>query len=147
VPTSPGMAAFLRSLLCVTLFAATGCGPVPPALAPIKGSVTRAGNPLAEAKIVLHPLEPQPAGLPKPIAYADGAGNFSVTTLSHGDGALPGNYTVTVELRALRRAGEEEIRDGKNLLPPRFADPQTSQLKKEVLPGENRWEPIEIPAR
>jgi hypothetical protein len=132
-------------LLCVMMPLIAGCGSDAPHFAPTEGTVTQMGKPLAEAKIVLHPLEMQPTGLPLPIAISDEAGHFRVTTLSNNDGALPGKYTVTVELRALRRAGEEMVRDGKLLLPPRYADPATSDFKREIHPGENHWEPIALP--
>lgn len=137
-------AAFHGAVICAGVLLA-GCGSDRPQLAPVSGSVTQAGKPVAEAQVVLHPLEPQPVELPKPIAVTDESGRFHVSCLSQGDGALPGEYAVTVELRALRQAGEEMIRDGKHLLPARFADPATSGIMKEVLPGDNHWDPIAIP--
>jgi hypothetical protein len=142
-----GKAASFRCTWIIVVLTLAGCGKDPPLLAPIKGSVTQGGKPLAEAKIVLHPLDRLPVEIPKPIAYTDESGQFEVTSLTHGDGALPGKYTVTVELRAPRRAGEEMIRDGKNLLPARFSDASTSGITKEVVPGGNNWDPIEIPSR
>lgn len=139
-------AARFRCTWIILALTIVGCGEGHPTLAPIHGTASQAGKPLAEAKIVLHPLEPQPEGLPKPIAFTDEAGQFIVTSLSQGDGALPGKYAVTIELRALRQAGEEMIRDGKNLLPGRFADPSTTETSKEVAPGENIWH-LEIPLR
>lgn len=142
-----GKAASFRCTWVILGLVLAGCGEERLTLAPIRGSVSQAGKPLAEAKIVLHPLDLQLVELPKPIAYTDEAGQFVATSLSQGDGALPGKYAVTVELRALRQAGEEMIRDGKNLLPARYANPTTSGITREVAPGENVWEPIEIPTR
>lgn len=130
------------SIACCAIL--SGCGPDGPELAPIHGSITQAGGPIAEARIVLHPLSAVPESLPQPQATTDANGQFDVTTLEQGDGALPGKYAVTVQLRAPRRHGEETIRDGKNLLPPRYANPQTSGIVREVHPGENNWAAIEL---
>ena len=147
------MVSCVRNALCrggllgVVLLFSSGCGSDLPKFAPISGMVTQAGKPIAEAKIVLHPQEVQPTALPKPFAISDESGRFAITTLTARDGALPGKHAVTVELRAPRQAGEEMVRDGKHLLPARFADPATSGLTREVQPGENQWEPIDLPAR
>lgn len=134
----------ILALMCLFL---VGCESEVPTLAPVDGTLTQAGKPIAEAVIVLHPQEKQTGNLPKPMAITDSRGKFKLTTTSSGDGALPGKYIVTLELRALRRSGEEAIRDGKHLLPERLADPRTSGMTKEVVPGANHWETIEVPAR
>jgi hypothetical protein len=134
-------------MLTVGLITLTGCGSAGPELVPVSGSLTQNGKPVAEAKIVLHPLEPQPTQLPTPMAITDESGNFSMTSLASNDGALPGKYKVTVELRAPRRSGEETIRDGQHLLPQRYSVPATSDLIREVTAGENQWAPIDVPQR
>ncbi len=135
---------FILLLVC-PVFA--GCGEALPTLAPVSGTITQAGKPVAEAKVTLFPQGERLAGLPLPIAITDESGNFSITTISSNDGALPGTYTVTVELRAPRRAGEELVRDGRHLLPPRYADPATSGIVKEVTAEPNQWETIELSVR
>jgi hypothetical protein len=137
----------IRSILLVVVALLFGCGEALPTLAPVSGRITQAGKPVAEAKVTLFPQGERLAGLPLPIAITDESGNFSITTVSGNDGALPGTYTVAVELRAPRRAGEEMVRDGRHLLPPRYADPATSRIVKEVTPELNQWEPIDLPAR
>jgi hypothetical protein len=133
--------------LAFAILLTAGCGATGPEMMPVNGKVTQNGNPVAEAKILLHPEQQLPAGIPLPMAISDESGDFKITSLSNGDGALPGKYRVTVELRAPRKSGEETIRDGKHLLPPRFADPATSGLIREVVPSENRWEQIDLPMR
>ncbi|WP_146447294.1 carboxypeptidase-like regulatory domain-containing protein [Bythopirellula polymerisocia] len=124
-----------------------GCETKSPELAPIHGTLLQSGKPIAEARVVLHPLGGQAAELPQPQATTDEQGQFSVTTLKGGDGAQPGKYAITVELRAPRRSGEESIRDGRNLLPSRYANPDTSGITKEVTAGVNVWPAIELPAK
>jgi hypothetical protein len=125
----------------------SGCDSPGPRLAPVSGNLTQNGQPIVEAKIVLHPVEPQLTQLPLPMAITDESGRFAMTTLASNDGALPGKYKVTVELRAPRKSGEETIRDGSHLLPQRYSNPATSDLVREVVAGENHWEPINLPLR
>lgn len=114
------------------------------ACAPVHGQVLLAGKPLAEAMVVFHRLDGRPEGAPKPVAYCDPQGRFALTTLQTGDGAPPGRYAVTVELRAARQIGEEMVRDGRNLLPPQYADPHRTPLKCDVAAGANELPAIQI---
>ncbi len=118
-----------------------------PTCFPVHGQVVYRGQPLAEALVVFHPL-PQGAGeTPKPIAYTDPQGHYQLTTWQTHDGAPPGEYKITVELREARLVGEETIRDGRNLLPPQYGDWQQTPLHYMVAPGENEVPPLEISDR
>ena len=125
-----------------------GCGsPSGPACAPVKGRISFKGKPLAEAMVVLHRADGDVEGNQKPMAYTDATGAFELTTFSHNDGAPPGEYAITVELRAPQLVGEETVRNGPNLLPPRYARPESSGLNFTVTEGNNEIPPIEIPDR
>jgi hypothetical protein len=118
-----------------------GCTPAGPLCYPVRGQVSFEGKPVAEAMVVLHPLAGSVEGGQKPIATTDADGRFAMTTYRTGDGAPPGEYAITVELRATRMAGEELVRDGRNLLPARYAQPEKSGLRCSVLDGD-----VELPA-
>jgi hypothetical protein len=109
--------------------------------------VTFAGKPLAEAMVVFHPVEGSVEGDHKPLAYTTDEGRFDMTTYLTGDGAPAGKYEITVELREPRVVGEETIRDGRNLLPPKYSRPDTSGLTCTVAEGENELPPIAIEDR
>lgn len=133
-------------LLLVTI--AGGCGKEPgPVCHPVRGQVTYDGKPLPEAQIVFHRQGDWPPGSPRPIARADGQGSFAMTTWHTGDGAPVGNYAVTIELREPRLRGEETIRDGRNLLPSRYARPTTSDLRCEVLEREENVVQLALKSR
>ena len=122
-----------------------GCSqPDGPVRYPVEGQVLYQGRPVAEARVVFHPQAEPDAQLPKPQAETDAEGRFKLTTLKPGDGAVPGPYMITVELRALRQIGEETVRDGRNLLPSRYGDPVKSGLSYEVQEGENQLPPLEL---
>jgi hypothetical protein len=145
--------ALARTSLAIHLAAglavlAAGCsGNNQPTCYPVRGQVLRDGAPLAEALVAFHPLDQRAQVTPKPVAYCDEQGRFHLMTFRSGDGAPAGRYAITVELRAPRQVGEELVRDGENLLPPRLANPTTSKLEYEVVEGENEVPPLAIDGR
>lgn len=138
-----------RFLLLATGAAAVlaGCGGQSgPVCHPVRGQVQLDGRPLADAQVVFHPALGAPA-ISKPFAQTDSQGNFSLTTVQSGDGAPAGEYAITVELRELRQVGEEVVRDGRNMLPARFANPQESGLRHVVVEGDNVVPTLQVSAR
>jgi hypothetical protein len=113
----------------------------------VRGTVTQDGKPLAEVMVVLHPFTPPTDPFPLPLGYTDEQGKFELQTLRPGDGAPAGEYAITLELRELRRSGEEMTRDGKNLLPSRYATLKTTPLRATVVEGPNDLPPIAVTAR
>lgn len=137
-----------RLAICAALITLLGCSkPAGPRCYPVRGTVTQDGKPVAEVMVVLHPLLPQTEPFPLPLGHTDEQGNFHLQTLRPGDGAPAGEYAITLELRALRRSGEEMTRDGKNLLPARYATPQSTPLHFRVIEGENKVPAIAITPR
>jgi hypothetical protein len=142
-----GSTSFTRQLLFAMGYCAllAGCGgPTAIPCAAVQGTVLQNGQPLPEAMVVFHPQGDQAVAAPRPIAYTNAQGEFSLTTIKQGDGAPLGKYAITVELREPRLVGEEQVRDGRNLLPPRYANPQTSPLSFDVAEGKNEVPPITI---
>jgi len=138
----------LVPLVCLALSATGGCSretKLP--CHPVRGQVLLNDRPLAEAVVVFHALAPSPLPAPKPLAYTDADGRFAMTTLRSGDGAMIGEYAVTVELRESRPSGEETARDGRNVLPARYAKPETSSFRYHVVEGENEVPPLKLKAR
>lgn len=87
--------------------------------------------------VVFHPVQAMKGTNEKPSAVTDEQGRFKLTTLKPNDGAPEGAYAVTVELRDLVLVAGEPIRNGRNLLPPKFADAKTTSLRYTVGPGAN----------
>jgi hypothetical protein len=104
---------------------------------PVYGQVLSGDKPVAEAMIVFHPQFETPPGQPKPLGITDAEGKFQLTTLQANDGASPGDYRITVELRQERPSGEEITRDGPNLLPGKYARSETTPLQFTVTSGRN----------
>ena len=146
------MRKFLAPILL--MLAAAGCGQSHgAACVPVHGQVLRQGQPLAEAMVAFHPLSDQAgsetisgpaANEPRPVAYTDQQGRYALTTIAPGDGAPPGRYAITVELREPRLLGEETIRDGRNMLPPQYANPKTTPIRFSVTEERNEVAAIDI---
>ena len=94
----------------------------------------------------MHPLtsEPEADNYQRPIAITEADGRFQLSTLGTRDGAPEGDYVITVELRDLRIDGDTPVRDGQNLLPPRYQDPAQSNLRYHVIEGDNVIPTLEL---
>jgi hypothetical protein len=66
-----------------------GCGGPNLTTAPVKGKVTVAGQPLENIQITFIPAEGRPA-----LGRTDAEGNFTLSTMSANDGAVPGTHQV-----------------------------------------------------
>jgi hypothetical protein len=115
-----------------------GCAGREEPVYPVSGQVLYAGKPLAEALVVFHPQDTTRRSL---TAHTDPSGRFRLTTHQPDDGAASGMYRVTIEYRELVQEGDELSRTGPNRLPARYAQPDTSGLRCEIVAGPN-----ELPA-
>ncbi len=83
------------TMVCSLLM--VGCSSSGPAPVSVKGTVkTKKGQPCDNALVVLHPTAKDRLNDPKPVATTDAEGKFVLTTFAVDDGALPGDYSVTV---------------------------------------------------
>src|SRR5688500_9516347 len=89
--------AFTILSLTTIMAAAGGCGSAA-RCHPVRGRVLLGKVPIAEAKVVFHPLDGQLPGGQRPQAFTDEHGRFTLMTERPGDGAPEGEYAITVEL-------------------------------------------------
>lgn len=154
---------FSIALSLLTLLS-LGCGgSAHPDMVPVSGTVSYQGQPLAGAQVVFHnDKAPRAAS-----GQTDAQGNFTLTTFEPGDGAIVGEYRVSVakiqgaaELSSASAAdpsaaysqGMMAAASGdmsslqKHELPTKFANPQTSGLTATVSKdGPNKF-PFELTA-
>jgi hypothetical protein len=125
-----------RSLVAICAFVAllvAGCSnsPAGPETFPVTGTVTRGGQPVAGAVLTFHPKD----GGKYAQGYADDAGNFDVSIYVDAKqtkrGMPAGEYAVSIE-HFENSAQRSPMSRPKNLLPQKYASPQTSRLAAKV---------------
>ncbi len=129
--------AALLFLCCLTL--SLGCGKSHE-LVPVSGQLFVDDKPAEGALVTFSPEFPIPddarfaSGYPRGYVAADG--RFTLTTITEGDGAPPGNYIVLVNW-----TGKSQVTDGEETqsLPDVFrglyTSPEKSKLRAEVKAG------------
>ncbi len=140
-------------LLSAAVFSFAGCGGEKrEATFPVTGTLTLDGQPVAGANVV---LSPKGAGTAA-TAVTEEDGTFSVGTYETGDGAVPGEYSVTVNkydtpAEPAETGGEDsiygtdeemdemddyggaqDVAESKNELPAKYASASTSGLTHTV---------------
>lgn len=124
------------ALLCSVAF---GCTPSTPGPVAAKGTVmTKGGRPCDNALVVFHPLEKDRINDPKPVGKTDTQGGFVLTTFAENDGAIPGEYAITVvwpgqnsKSSKLSMTGEGGAA-GADQLKGKFGDPSKPLLKATI---------------
>ncbi len=132
--------------LLVSGAALAGCGqdqPDRPPVHPVEGQVTLNGQPLAGAYVVLHPKNNADPRVIAARGQTDSSGKFRATTFNANDGAVAGEYAVTVQYyQPIDNGGSSE--PGPNVLPPRLALPDSTDIRVRVTEGPNTLVPIEV---
>lgn len=139
--------AFAASVLCLT----AGCGSDAPV--PVSGKVTVDGKPVGNAGVTFHPQDGK--GRPATGETAED-GTYKLTTLNPGDGALKGEYRVTLvwdepvhpylamrdgapekeKLRADYEAWKAKHQTKSSPIPAQYASPTSTPLSQKVpAPG------------
>jgi hypothetical protein len=110
----------------------------------VHGQILVDGQPAVQAQVLFHPAEGGDDA-PKPTGQTDEQGYFNLTSFVNGDGAPEGGYLVTVTWFRVYQRGQEVVRY--NALPPRYANPQSSQLQVSVAKGNNELSPLQLYSR
>ena len=137
----------IKRIVIPALFfvAFAGCGSKGPAIVPVSGTVTLDGNPVANAAVMFAPTS---GG--RPAEGTTGTdGKFQLTTEKPADGAMEGEYEVTVT--GVRTVGAVVNPDGTSgdptqvreewFLPKKYARRDTSGLRQTVTKG---MPPVEL---
>ena len=147
--------AMLRYLiLSASIFSFSGCGPSGPAPVKVDGSVTLGGKPVEGATVTFV----SKSGGRSASGKTDADGSFVLTTNSTGDGAVPGEYVVTIAKADTQSLDDITAGEGgygadyekmmgaaasgsmekviKNELPSKYADASQSDLLRTVVAGE-----------
>jgi hypothetical protein len=123
--------------------ALVGCGSTAsgPATIPVTGEVTLNGQPVAGADVAFMPRVERPDLVPAQ-AITDDTGRFEVVSLfdqgrTTSTGMLPGAYSVSI---TQLEQPPSSARPPRNLLPEKYAAPESSELSAEVASeGEHHF--------
>lgn len=135
-------------MLCVGLLTSTiGCGGSAsggPATDAVSGTVKFKGSPLGGATVTFHPLSKEGRTA---VARTSDAGTFQLSTVKDKDGALPGEYRVTVskttddQAAATQPAATFDMAAPakpvkyKSVIPAKYGNPDLSGLTATVKKG------------
>jgi hypothetical protein len=138
-----GRAAALLLALAVLTVSGCGRGNRLPSF-PVRGQVFYQGRPAREALVIFHPVATgEEFAEVRPTGRVEADGSFTLTTYRANDGAPAGEYHVTIDWRE-HTAPVEGAPPGRSLLPPRYANPQSSQLHVRIREGTNELEPFKL---
>jgi hypothetical protein len=112
----------LPFLLLPILLIVAGCAPGAPKPVPVAGTVLIDGKPLTSGFIRLIPADNRAA-----TGAIDDQGRFRLTTMTEGDGCVPGTHDVEVTSTKTIRHGELAW-----LAPEKYRDPKRSGLKATI---------------
>ena len=88
---------YFAGVLVVTGLVGCGGGPSKPARAPVSGKVvTKGGKDCDGALVVFHASAQGRATDAKPVGTTGADGAFALTSFETNDGAIPGDYCVTI---------------------------------------------------
>jgi hypothetical protein len=111
------------------------------AVFPARGKLLVDGQPAAGAMIVLHPVGGA-YDAERPTATAGPDGSFELTTYVGQDGAPPGEYIVTAQWYL--SANKDAPGPWPNVIPDKYARPESSDLRVQIAAGPNELQPIAI---
>lgn len=118
---------------------------------PVSGTVTQGGASVTDATVRFEPAD----GSQGATGRTDAQGAYTLSTFAAGDGALAGDYRVTIVKMEGEGAqavseddpnytGEEIDVEMKNVLPEKYSNAETSELTATVAEGTNTFDfPLE----
>jgi len=112
---------------------------------PAQGKILFKGQPVPNAIVSLHANTEELKELhPNGVTGEDGV--FTLTTYKKDDGAPAGDYKVTIFAKSRGEHPEDDGADVivRNLLPPKFLNPDTSGIAVSIAPGDNEIPDIEL---
>ena len=132
----------LHALSLFGLLLLVGCGKAGPVMIPTVGVVTLDGEPMEGAAVMFMPV----AGGRPASGVTDGAGRYQLRTREANDGAIAGEYDVSITLVKTTSilATSDGLAGGtapggikqRWIIPNRYSKPDTSRLKATVAVGQ-----------
>jgi len=123
-------------LACALALLLTGCRSAKlPRTLPVQGKVTWRGQPLSQGMVAFSPARLGEAGQPsRPAMGKIGPdGTYRLSSFRENDGAMPGEYRVTVVSYYASEPGpDDSFKPAVSRIPIRYGDPEKSGLNFTV---------------
>lgn len=134
------------SLVCAIIWG--GCSKQKgPATAQVTGTVMLDGVPVEGANVLFAPPVGSDDARLASQAVTDSTGRYQLQTHIGGGkfkpGVVPGKYDITI-VKLDTAAIKNMLSPPKNLLPTKYADPKTSQLKADIVEGKPNDVPLTL---
>lgn len=128
--------------LLLLLVGLVGCGDGK-ANYPVEFQVRVAGSPADGATVTLHPVD---GGAVRPTGKVDASGTVRISTSADGDGAPPGDYTVTIVWFDITSSEERAvIVKGGDRLKGKYSEPTNPDAPKITVKREkNKLPPLDL---
>jgi predicted small lipoprotein YifL len=133
-------AVLILSAAFVTL---QGCGQSGPALYPVSGKVQCDGKPVADATVFFHRAGKTDIGEPVPYGTTGQDGSFQLGTNVPGDGALAGDYVITIVWPDMTKK-ENGNGERPDLLKGAYLKAAESKIKASVKAAKNELPLIDV---
>ena len=114
------------SVGCVLLMSGCSGGSDRPDTVPVRGTITLDGKPLADATVSFSAETERPA-----TGTSDSFGEFTLTTFESEDGAIPGEYKVTVEKYEVAD-NNDPYAERKSLVPLKYVTLNETPLTQSI---------------
>jgi hypothetical protein len=112
-----------------------GCGGAE--MAPVSGKITIEGQPVGPGTVIFEPDASAGTTGPPSVGNFGPDGLYSLTTASHGEGAVVGRHRVTIQSTGPGGYGDETPVDPATAIPARYSSASESGLMAEVKSGSN----------
>jgi hypothetical protein len=135
--------AFSTALLCLLM---SGCGEAAKPwekVTAVSGTLTFEGKPIGGAEVTLIPTASDFPETVRPSGTTSADGSFTLGTYGTADGAPAGEYNASVVWFKVVDSGGSMVR-GANVLPARYANPETSGIKVVVNASESTLAAIDL---
>src|SRR5215203_6710467 len=121
-----------RKFLAVALLAASSVGCTKSDMIPVTGVLTLNGQPVADAEVMFNPKTKGRFAVGK----TDATGHFKLSTGAPDDGAVPGEYAVTLcEYYPPDKPPKMTSGPLPSRFPQKYGNPSTTPLTVKVEPG------------
>jgi hypothetical protein len=115
---------------------------------PASGHLSVKGQVPTGAFVVLHPKNgtatDSKGDVVRPRAVVKPDGSFVFGSYDSNDGAPSGEYSLTVEWRKIVKSADGSPVLGPNVIPPKYARPQSSPVSIRIAEKSNELDPITL---